>query len=487
MIQTRTLSLADLESYDSKARRYGGECRFLCPVCGDGKSRDDAHRSLALNIETGTYICHRCKEKGLIKEKWTKRAFSKHKTRTAAIARVFAIENISLSSSGTEQKETADETERKKQSKLERVRAKMKAFQKAFDLSPAQDYLQIRGITAETAKAFGCGYAERWEHWEKDKTGKWQPRGADRRVVFPITDTDGNVVAIHGRAIDDVFIDSPKLTNGDKTPGVFQTPGALESDVVAICEGPVDAMALYQCGMPAVALIGTSAGDWLASALAFHKLFVATDADDPGDEGAETLIADFRSRGARAFRLRPTDCKDWAEFLEKFGAVALRDLLERTTSDAFYNYQLSPRPEPASFVVENVFTSKNESGQLALDYLFAAVEKYQRDEFLMNMPTVYAYETECALAAGIIQHSEGDLSNAGLKIIIKQFIDAHLRSNSVSLSWTGKEVPLFHLLLRINGKRIDNLTCNQIQSWIICEFWLRFYSENKIEIETVKL
>jgi hypothetical protein len=34
-------------------------------------------------------------------------------------------------------------------------------------------------------------------------------------------------------------------------------------------------------------------------------------------------------------------------------------------------------------------------------------------------------------------------------------------------------VPLFHLTLKSDGKWLENETCNQIQSWILREFWLR--------------
>ncbi len=462
------LSLADLESYDPHARRHGGEWRLLCPKCGDGKPRDKEHRSFALNKQTGAYFCHRCKEKGLLKDNWTKQTFTPRKVRTArAIARAFSVEPLP---NRTPTKENALESEpNKAQTKLERLQSKMKMFQSAFKGSPAQDYLQSRGIEPATAKAFGCGYSANWEHWEKDKTGNWQSRGTDRRVVFPVTDREGSVIAFHGRAIDKDFIDSPKISKGDKSLGLFQMPNALESETIAICEGPVDAMALYQCGMNAAALIGTSAGDWLPSAVAFRKVFVATDNDDSGNEAAATLIGDFCSRGARAVRLCPENCNDWGEFLEKHGTDTLRSLLDQATADNF-NFQKT-RIETEDFVIEDVFSAGNKSGQRVIDYLFAAAAKYG-DDFLLTTPTIYAYETECALAAGISKHSKGCLTDAALKTLAEQFVDAHLHANSVSLPWAS-DVPLFHITLKANGKWLENETCNQIQSWILREFWLR--------------
>jgi hypothetical protein len=380
------------------------------------------------------------------------------------------------------ERENVSESElSKSQLKIERLQAKMKSWQASFSGSPAQDYLQSRGIDAATAKAFGCGYAEAWEHWKKD--GEWQLRGTDRRVVFPVHDSDGNVIAFHGRAIDEKFIDSPKISKGDKSQGLFQTPNALENNIVTIVEGPVDAMALHQCGLPAAALIGTSAGDWLSSALAFRNVFVGMDADESGDEGSETLISVLRSRGSRAVRLRPTDCNDWGEFLEKFGRDALRDFIEQQTAEAFPDYQPLSQPEavPEDFVIEDLFSAGNESGQRVIDYLLVAAAS-RADDFLLNMPTVKAYKTELALVRGIAKNSHGELSDESLRILTETYIAAHLRSEDVSDQWTGGDVPLLYLTLRLNGERLESVTCNQIQSWVIREHWLRQTPEAEIDI-----
>jgi hypothetical protein len=238
-------------------------------------------------------------------------------------------------------------------------------------------------------------------------------------------------------------------------------------------------MALYQCGMNAAALIGTSAGDWLPSAVAFRKVFVATDNDDSGNEAAATLIDDFCSRGARAVRLCPEDCNDWGEFLEKHGIDALRNLLEQVTADNF-NFQKT-RIETEDFVIEDVFSTGSKSGQRVIDYLLAAATKYG-DDFLLTTPTIYAYETECALVEGVSKHSKGELTDVALKTLTEQFVEAHLRANSVSLPWTSDGVPLFHITLKTDGKWLENETCNQIQSWVLREFWLRQSPEAEISV-----
>ncbi len=485
----QTLSLMDLETFDSRAKRYGSERRFLCPICGDSKPRDDDHRSLAVNVNTGAYICHRCKVTGLIIEKHTKSTFTPRKVRAAAaLARVFSVEAIPTPT--PKDKNVSDSRDQAKAlSKLEKMRARMKNWQAAFSDSPAQKYLEKRGITPATAKAFGCGYTAAWEHWAKDDEGRFFIEHTDERVVFPITDRDGNLIAYHGRAITDVFYRSLKISTGDKSLGLSQLPDTLESDVTAIVEGPVDAMALYQCGMNAAALVGTSAGDWLTSALAFRKVFVGMDADESGDDGSETLIGILRSCGARAVRMRPKGCNDWGEFLENFGADALRTFIEHRIAEAFpdFEYESAAKPAAEDFVIEDVFDAKNESGQRVIDYLFEAAKNHQPDELLLGMPTVRAYQAGKELVAGVGKHSKGELTDGQLKVLTDRFINAHLRSDDVLGEWTGKAVPLFYLTLKTNGERADAQTCNLIQSWIVREFWLRNYSETEIIIKAVKL
>jgi hypothetical protein len=80
-----------------------------------------------------------------------------------------------------------------------------------------------------------------------------------------------------------------------------------------------------------------------------------------------------------------------------------------------------------------------------------------------------AYEAEAALVAGVAKHSKGETTYAALERLSMRFINAHLLSDGVSLPWTGDDVPLFQLTLKINRERVENLTCNQIQSWITRE------------------
>ncbi len=103
----------------------------------------------------------------------------------------------------------------------------------------------------------------------------------------------------------------------------MSSPEAFLSPVIAICEGPVDALALQSCGIPALAMIGTTAPSWLPGKLSGKAVLLAADADKAGDEAAGKLESALKTYTRKVLRLRPP-VKDWAEELEISGAEDLR-------------------------------------------------------------------------------------------------------------------------------------------------------------------
>jgi hypothetical protein len=470
----------------------GPRSRHTCPICGAphefSRYIDTENGNAYLDDRVGkcnrTNKCNHHYTPGQyfadngFSDKFKSSGYKSRKARAAeAINRVFSLEPIPAAT--FEQKNALESEQHETQSKLERLQSQMKQYQAAFKNSPAQEYLISRGITAETAKAFRCGYAEQFKHW-KETAGEWEIIGADRRVVFPITDQSGQVIAYHARAIDDNFIDTPKKTKGTRKEALFQTANAFDADIFFLVEGPADAMALHECGFAAVASAATSIPSWLPNRLAFRKVMVAFDADATGNRDAEKHISELRAHGVRAVRLVPEGGKDWNDVLLKVGKTDLRRFIEEKIAAAYPDYELLIEPEPQAenenFILEDVFTVGNESGQSVIDHLVKFSKKCEdagKAGLLLSMPTVKAYKTELALVRGIAKNSHGELSDESLRILTETYIAAHLRSEDVSDQWTGDDVPLLYLTLRLNGERLESVTCNKIQSWIVREYWLR--------------
>jgi len=168
-------------------------------------------------------------------------------------------------------------------------------------------YLIGRGVPLTLAVAAGVRWAT-----------SWYGRPA---VVFPIVDQAGELVAATGRHTDQ---GDPKAhAGGPKSQGLFTTPGALGASALVIVEAPIDALALAACGVPAVALCGTSGPTWLPAAAALRPVLLALDNDQAGDAAAATLARTLSSYGACCERLRPGPGKDWAEALATLGRAGL--------------------------------------------------------------------------------------------------------------------------------------------------------------------
>jgi DNA primase len=159
-------------------------------------------------------------------------------------------------------------------------RASLKASTEAID------YLKGRGLTGETARDFGIGYApDSWDGLRKALaqvpesrllevgllTRNDKGRTYDRfrgRVMFPIRDTRGRIIGFGGRVLGST--DGPKYLNSPETPlfhkgrelyGLYEARRALRQlDRLVVVEGYMDVVALAQAGIAnAVATLGTAA------------------------------------------------------------------------------------------------------------------------------------------------------------------------------------------------------------------------------------
>lgn len=284
LIPDNWFSLAELERFDGKARGFGKrQRRFCCPDCHGDKRMDADHRSLAVNVETGEYYCHRCQTAGVLREFCAANA--------SPVVREFPAPQPA--------KQETDDRWRK-----------FVADAKPITGTVGAQYLDGRGVPADVAESAGVLSGTWWKR--DDVADKPVPFSA---VIFPICDQTGVLVAAQARAI----AGDTKRTRGDKSQGVFlATPGALAAQRLSITEAPIDALTVAACGVDAIALAGTSWPEWLPAALAGKQVLVATDNDQAGDE-CFGRIADALDGLADVVRVRPNGAKDWTELAERYG------------------------------------------------------------------------------------------------------------------------------------------------------------------------
>lgn len=301
-----TLSLRELQEFDPRAAIRDGETRFCCPRCGQEKPRDAAHRSIAANLQTGEYKCHRCGAKGKLLEFHEERA---ERPQEGPRERRQRVNRQAFALPPPEEPKAPDSSEWKK------LLRELAPDLRPLAGTPGAEYLVGRGIPCDLARAAGVRYHAEFK--ASVKSTRTRPA-----VVFPFRAQKGALVAVQGRCLDGQ--DPGKLSAGPIGQGVFATPGALAGEVIAITEAPIDALSLALAGLPAVALGGTGSKPWLKDACVLRCVLLATDADKTGDNAADALGAALTPYVRRCERLRPAGAKDWNELLQRGGIDALR-------------------------------------------------------------------------------------------------------------------------------------------------------------------
>ena len=230
------------------------------------------------------------------------------------------------------------------------------------------DYYRSRGLTDKTIRRFGLGYAPAsWQALYDHLRGKGytdtellQARVVNRgrgeriydsfrgRMIFPILDLRGNVIAFGGRKAPDA--QGPKYINTADTP-VFKKSHnmyalnfakATCAEQVVLCEGYMDVIALHQAGVTnAVAPLGTAFTQEQARLLTRYtkEVAVTLDADEAGKKATDRAIGICTDAGLKVRVVRIPDGKDPDEFLRSHpedGASRFRALLDGAGNDVEY-------------------------------------------------------------------------------------------------------------------------------------------------------
>ncbi|MBS0543788.1 MAG: DNA primase [Proteobacteria bacterium] len=219
----------------------------------------------------------------------------------------------------------------------------------------AIDYLKRRGVSGEIAARFGLGYArDEWQGLQRafpDYQAKTladaglvidndQGRRYDRfrdRVMFPIHDRRGRIIAFGGRILDK---GEPKYLNSPETPlfekgrelyGLFLAQKAIrDAGFAVVVEGYMDVVALAQYGIEnVVATLGTATTPQHVNTLLKQtdRVVFCFDGDAAGRRAAwralENSLENLRDDATLAFLFLPAE-HDPDSFVRAEGAEAFR-------------------------------------------------------------------------------------------------------------------------------------------------------------------
>lgn len=226
------------------------------------------------------------------------------------------------------------------------------------------DYYKARGLKKGTIIRFGLGYApDGWrnlltymrgkgytyeELYEANLANKSEKNGKvsfydsfRNRVMVPIIDVRGNVVAFGGRVLDDSkpkYINSSDTLVYKKSLGVFglnMAKSTKEKSLILV-EGYMDAISLHQAGFDnVIACLGTALTSEMAHLLARYtdEIILSYDADDAGQKATDRAIGIFSSIGMKVRVIRLEGGKDPDEILKKYGPERYRSLIDGAAND----------------------------------------------------------------------------------------------------------------------------------------------------------
>ena len=223
----------------------------------------------------------------------------------------------------------------------------------------ARDYLTRRGLAQAVIRRFGLGFADgsfdslrnhlRSQGFtDEEMIAGFLCKRSEKsgtlydifrsKVMFPIIDTAGNVVAFGGRVLDN---SKPKYINSSDTPAfnkkrnLFALNYAKNScaEQLILCEGYMDVIALHEFGFEnAVATLGTAITSEQARLISRYtkQVVITYDSDEAGQRAADKAFKLLEEVGVDTKILKVEDAKDPDEFLRKFGKAKFEELLGRS-------------------------------------------------------------------------------------------------------------------------------------------------------------
>ena len=285
--------------------------------------------------------------------------------------------------------------------------------------SEALSYLcESRKLSMITVKRFGLGYSpndfgmltshlKRLGYTDEEMqtgflAGKSQKTGRSydyyrNRVIFPIIDTSGNIVAFGGRVMDD---SKPKYLNTSDTPAfkksrhLFALNFAKKhcEEYMILCEGYMDVIALHEAGFEnAVATLGTAITSEQARIFAKYtkKVVICYDSDSAGQNATQKAIRLLGEVGVEVRILKLSGAKDPDEYIKKFGAENFRRLLGDSKTGFEYNIEKIISAHDMSLVEEKVKASSEVCSLIA-----GVFSKVERDIYVRRAAEVLQINAE---------------------------------------------------------------------------------------------
>ncbi|EGO6027665.1 DNA primase [Enterococcus faecalis] len=294
-----------------------------------------------------------------------------------SVKRVADLEHLSVDFDWSEPREVADTPENQQRRSLLQLHSKAAELYHHILVNtkigePALNYLLERGLTQELIETFQIGFAPQkrdflsqvFKNEQLDET-LFEPSGLfvqrdngtflDRfyqRIMFPINDPQGNVIAFSGRLLktadfpgDEMpkYLNSPETTLFNKRETLFNFDKARKEirkeNTVLLFEGFMDVIAAWQSGVKSgVASMGTSLTNEQIRRLerVAKEVVICYDGDNAGVQATNRAIQLLQGNSHFDLSIVSIPEKlDPDEYVRKYGAEAFQNLANHGRETVF--------------------------------------------------------------------------------------------------------------------------------------------------------
>lgn len=299
----------------------------------------------------------------------------------------------------------------------------------------ARIYLRHRRLSDKTIVNFGIGYAS--DGWQ-DLTNYLKSKGYTEdelvsaylaarsskgniydifrdRIIFPIIDLRGNVIAFGGRRMGDEG--GPKYLNSGDTPVFKKSNGLFALNIAKktgketfiLAEGYMDVISLHQAGFSnAIATLGTALTSQQAKLIADYakNIVIAYDSDEAGQKATRRAMEIFSKEDVAVSVIQMDGAKDPDEYIKKFGRNSFENLIEKANSAL--DFELHK--------LKNQYDIKDTQGRI--DYLTKACD------ILAKIPSPVLQDVYCSRLS-----EETNADKASIKLQLEQSKQKFYRSS----------------------------------------------------------
>ena len=274
------------------------------------------------------------------------------------------------------------------------------------------------------------------------------------RVMVPIIDVRGNIIAFGGRVMDDSkpkYINSPETMVYHKSRTLFALNVAKKSTSkrYILCEGYMDVISMHEAGFDtAVCACGTALTPEQVKLLTEYadEVVLSYDSDEAGQKATERSLALFSGTNLQVRVLNIPGAKDPDEFIKNLGKEAFQERIDQAENSFYFEirilseqYDQSDPEQRTKFHREIAQKLCEFSEDLEREnYLQAIAEKYMiRPDDLRKMVIGYASQTGIARPiprprSGV--QNKSDPSESGRK------------SQRLLITWIGDDPSLYTIV-----------------------------------------